>query len=197
MTALQMYAHLVKLGLSPIGACAMLGNMQAKSALLANNVQDGMINMSDSEYTARVDNGTYQRFVSDSVGYGLCQWTYGARKQNLLSFARAQKKSIGDAEMQLEFCYWELQNEYSNLLKYLRSATNLYEATSRICKEYERPAVNNITVRASFANNFYCQFGGCNISNLDSVLPPTSETTPQINNEDSKETNTCLIDCEL
>ena len=31
----------------------------------------------------------------DAVGYGLAQWTYWTRKQNLLNFARQNNKSIG------------------------------------------------------------------------------------------------------
>lgn len=165
--------------MSPVGACALMGNMQAESAMRANNAQDGMTRLSDAEYTARVDNGGVDaryEFVHDSVGYGLCQWTYWARKQNLLNYAKSRGESVGDEVMQVDFCIQELKSEYPGLWSYLRSCNGVYDAAARICKEYERPAVNNIDERAQAANSFYMQFTGSEAA--DYVAPPTPETHP-------------------
>ena len=43
-------------GLSPAGACAMMGNMYCESGLRSDNVQDNCA-MGDSDYTWNVDNG--------------------------------------------------------------------------------------------------------------------------------------------
>ena len=46
--------------------------------------------MTDEQYTAAVDNGTYTNFVNDKYGYGIFQWTYWSRKQNLLNYAKSK-----------------------------------------------------------------------------------------------------------
>ena len=64
--------------------------------------------MSDTQYTAAVDNGTYTNFVYDSFGYGICQWTWWSRKKALLDFCKQKNKSVGDLTTQLEFFVKEL-----------------------------------------------------------------------------------------
>ena len=157
MSAQTIYFKLIEAGMSPVGACAMLGNMQAESGMRANNAQDGY-GYTDEGYTAKVDAG--QLNFIDSIGYGLCQWTYGPRKLKLLQFARSRGVSVGDEDMQVDFCIQELRSEYPKLWLYLCDATGVYEAAEKICTEYERPAVNNVNARAGYANGFYMQFGG-------------------------------------
>ena len=97
---------LKKEGFSDFGVAGLMGNLDAESALRPNNLQDTYskkFKLSDAEYTAKVDNGTYTDFVHDEAGYGLAQWTYWSRKENLLNYAKSKKKSIGNLEMQLEF----------------------------------------------------------------------------------------------
>ena len=98
MSAQTIYTKLVQAGMSPVGACAMMGNMWAESGGKSNNVQDGY-GYTDEGYTAKVDAG--QLNFIDSIGYGLCQWTYGPRKLKLLQFARSRGVSVGDEDMQV------------------------------------------------------------------------------------------------
>jgi len=177
MSIQTIYICLVQAGMSPVGACAMMGNMQAESAMRADNVQDGM-GYGDADYTAAVDAGAID-FVGDQRGYGLCQWTYPTRKRNLLSFARSRGVSIGNEAMQVDFCIKELQTEYASLWQYLCSATGVYEAASRICKEYERPAVNNVDVRAQFANQFYMTLGSMDVAEAQIETLPDNAPTGQ------------------
>lgn len=151
----SIYTKLVAAGMTPAGACGLMGNMQLESAMRANNAQDGMTRMSDAEYTAAVDNGTYKNFARDAVGYGLCQWTYWTRKAALLSYAQNKGVSVGDGAMQVSFAIRELKSDYAALWSFLCKTDNVYEATSRVCTEYERPAVNNISARYAAANKFY------------------------------------------
>lgn len=157
MSTRTIYSKLIAAGMSPAGACGLMGNMNAESAMRANNAQDGMTKLSDAEYTAGVDNGTYTNFVRDAVGYGLCQWTYWTRKQELYNFARAKGVSIGNEAMQVDFAVQEIKKGYPDLWKFLCTTDNVQEAASRICKEYERPAVNNIDVRASACLRFFAE----------------------------------------
>lgn len=166
MSAQTIYIKLRQAGMSAVGACAMMGNMQKESGLKANNVQDGF-GYADADYTARVDSGGLDagyEFVNDSIGYGLCQWTLGSRKRKLLDFALRRGASIGDEAMQVDFCVYELQLDFPGLWQYLCTATGMTLAAARICKEYERPAVNNISERAAAGNNFYMVYGGMDIN---------------------------------
>lgn len=153
-------------GLSPCGACAMMGNMWAESGLRSNNVQDNCP-MSDSDYTYNVDNGIISKwqFETDRYGYGLCQWTLDSRKDALFLFAKAKGVSISDEAMQCEFCLGELREDFDGLYKYLCTTEDLPKATERICAEFERPAVNNFSVRINAAQRYYNQLvgsdGGC------------------------------------
>lgn len=142
-------------GMTKAGAAAMLGNMQAESALRANNAQDGMTRLSDVDYTAQVDNGIYATFARDSVGYGLCQWTFSSRKAALLAFARSRGVSIGNLDMQANFAVKELKEDFPGLWRFLCTAEDIDAATGRICREYERPAVDNSGERAEYARKWY------------------------------------------
>lgn len=87
--------------LNNYGAAGLMGNLYAESGLLPNNLQDTgnrKLGLTDTEYTKRVDNGSYTNFVKDGQGYGLAQWTWHTRKQALLNFTQERKKSIGDLE---------------------------------------------------------------------------------------------------
>ncbi len=183
MSARDIYIQLLRAGLTHEGACGLMGNMQAESTLKANIAQRGMTELSDEEYTRQVDSYpvAQAKFVHDSVGYGLCQWTYWSRKQALLNFARSRGVSVGDEGMQVDFCVKELSTEYSALWAYLRQTGDAYEAASRVCTEYERPAVNNITVRAGYANQFANRakregWGNPSVASGDSPLYKGAET---------------------
>lgn len=164
MSQLSILSALVRGGMTPIAACAMGGNMMCESGMTANIAQRGMTTLTDAQYTAAADAGTIN-FVYDAIGYGLCQWTYYARKQRLLEYAKSIGVSVGDETMQVNFCLAELRGEYPALWEYLTTAQDLYGASARICKEYERPAVNNIADRANAGNALYMQYG----SQLDAI----------------------------
>lgn len=181
MSAKTIYDRLRATGVTHAGACAMLGNLEAESSLKANNLQNSYekkLGFVDELYTAAVDNGSYKNFATDEAGYGLAQWTYGSRKRNLLEFANNRNASIGDENMQVDFAIHELRTEYSGLWSFLCSTEDMYSATSRICKEYERPAVNNIARRYEFAQKWDKEFGGTDVpeSNVGNITQP--ETAP-------------------
>lgn len=151
MSARDIYAKLIAAGLTHEGTCGLMGNMQAESGMKSNIAQRGMTALSDEEYTAAAAEWPV-KFIHDGVGYGLCQWTYWSRKQALFNFAQERGASVGDEGMQVEFCVHELKNDYPGLWALLCSVTDIYTAASEVCTVYERPAVNNITVRAGYAN---------------------------------------------
>lgn len=156
-TALKIYKYLLSKGVTKEGACAIIANLQAESALIPNNLEDSYsisFGMSDDQYTIAVDNGSYTNFVNDSAGYGLAQWTYFTRKHKLLEYAKLRGASIGNLDMQLEFLVKEFQEDFSSIWNQLRSSNNLYDLTSLLLNKWENPAVKNISVRYQFAQNW-------------------------------------------
>lgn len=151
MSSKIIWDFLKKEGFSDFGVAGLMGNLDAESALRPNNLQDTYsrsLGLSDAEYTAKVDNGTYTNFVRDSAGYGLAQWTYWSRKENLLNYAKSKKKSIGDLEMQLEFLVQELKISYKNsVYNILVNATTVQQASDVVLMNFERPA--NATAQKS------------------------------------------------
>lgn len=116
------------------GVAGLMGNLYAESALRPNNLQntyEKKLGLSDTQYTANVDDGSYTNFVKDSAGYGLAQWTYWSRKQALHEYAKASGKSIGDLDIQLAFIWKELSEGYKALLKTLQAATSVTDASTR------------------------------------------------------------------
>lgn len=140
-------------GLTHAGAIAMMGNMMAESSLKSNIAQRGYTKYSDEEYTRRADEGL-SNFTKDSVGYGLCQWTLGSRKAALLAWCKNMGVSVGDETAQTLFCIHELLNDFPSLWKLLTTTDDYQTACDRVCDTFERPAVNNFSVRRAFAAEF-------------------------------------------
>ena len=153
-----------KKGLSDIAVAGLMGNLYAESGLSQINLQNTgnkKLGMTDAEYTAAVDNGSYTNFIKDSQGYGLAQWTYWSRKQNMYNFLRGKGLSIGDLNGQLEFLYQELSTGYKTQLTKIKNAKTILEASNVILKEFERPANQGASVqklRASYGQKYYDKF---------------------------------------
>lgn len=127
---------------NPYGAAGLMGNLWAESGFKPTNLQNSYekkLGMTDVEYTSAVDDGSYTGFETDRAGYGLAQWTNGARKRNLHDFAKDAGKSIGDLHMQLDFLMHEMQG-YKTVHTTLRTATSVQEASDIVLTKYERPA---------------------------------------------------------
>ena len=164
MSAQIIWNFLKKEGFNDYGAAGLMGNLDAESGLRSNNLQDTYsreFGLSDTQYTQKVDNGTYTNFVKDEAGYGLAQWTYWSRKQNLLNYARAKGKSIGDLEMQLGFLCKELREQYTNsVYNILKTATSVQQASDAVLMNFEKPlnAVNYKNKRAQMGQVYYNKF---------------------------------------
>lgn len=158
MSAETIYNKLRAAGLSHAGACGMLGNLMAESSLIANIAQRGMTKLTDAEYTEKYNNNPGSCY-RDGVGYGLAQWTYWTRKKELSEFAKGRGVSVGDESMQVDFIIQELRKDFSGLFSFLCTTDDLYAATDRVCREFERPAVNNVDRRYEFAMVFDSDLG--------------------------------------
>ena len=135
------------------GVAGLMGNIQAESGFNPKNMQnpyEKKLGFTDDTYTAAVDSGAYANFVTDSIGYGICQWTYKTRKEALLKFKGT--KSIGDLEMQLDFLWHELTTNYHPVLEKLKTAFSVREASDIVLTKFERPANQSETVKAKRAS---------------------------------------------
>lgn len=141
-------------GLNDFAVAGIMGNLRAESALSPINLQNSFekkLGYNDITYTQAVDNGIYNNFVHDGAGYGLAQWTYYSRKQNLLVYARNRKVSIGDLQMQLDFLWKEMQ-DYSTMMNELKSASTIRDASNSFLFRFERPANQGASVQDARTN---------------------------------------------
>lgn len=180
----KIYSKLILAGMTIAGACALLGNLEAESALNPKNLQNSYeksLGYTDESYTKAVDNGTYANFAKDCAGYGLAQWTYWARKQALLSYAKFCKKSIGDLDMQLDFLLKELQESYSSVLKTLKTTNSVATASDCVMCQYEKPADTSATAkayRASLGQKYYDMFA--NKTTTETLSKSISEIAQEV-----------------
>ena len=166
MSAESIYKQLKQAIGNDFGVFGLMGNLKAESNLQANNLQNTYskkFGMTDAEHTKAVDDGSYTNFVRDSAGYGLAQWTYWSRKQNLLKYKEAYGSSIGDETMQVAFMIGELMASYPTVWNVLKNAKSVREASDVVLTQYESPADQSESVkvkRAAFGEELMKQLVG-------------------------------------
>lgn len=161
----KIWNYLYSLIKNSYGVAGLMGNLKAESALNPINLQNSgnkKLNLTDEQYTISVDNGIYTNFVKDSIGYGLAQWTYWNRKQNLFNYAKSKGVSIGDLEMQLDFLITqELQKSYKSVWNSILVAKSVREASDIVLTQFEKPANQSDSVkltRASYGQVYYDKY---------------------------------------
>jgi hypothetical protein len=172
----ESWMHWKNKGYSDKAVAAIMGNIEAESAFLSNNVEN-RCPMSDADYTARVDDGRIRRqqFLFDSYGYGYYQHTFWSRKAGLYDLCKKRGKSIADENCQHDWAEQELhQGEYASVYRVLWSDTSLEEMTRVFMCQFERPADQSrgaINYRTGLARAIYNEFAG-------STPEPTPEPEP-------------------
>lgn len=157
---------LFKQGLSAPAVFGLMGNIQAESAFIPNNLQDSYekrLGFNNETYTAAVDSGAYKNFAIDKAGYGLCQWTSDGRKAGLLSFAQTTRRSISDINMQLEYLMRELNGAYKGVLNGIKAASTIRQASDIVLTQFERPADQSEAAkkyRAGLGERLCSEWGG-------------------------------------
>lgn len=151
-------------GLNDFAVAGLMGNLKAESNLRPDNLQNSFEGRlgSDEEYTKKVDSGKISRhsFANDHSGYGLAQWTWHTRKEALYDYAKEKGASIADLTMQLEYLWIELQR-YTKTMSVLANAKSVYEASTIVLTDFEKPANQGNSVRdqrARFGDEFYNKF---------------------------------------
>ena len=161
-------------GFSDAAVAGIMGNLEAESAYLPNNLENSAnekSGWSDAQFTAAVDAGSVTRaeFISSTrfgiysdgtYGYGLAQWTYSTRKAGLYDCAKAQGCSIANLDMQLAYLMKELNSSYAGLKNYLYTAGDVSEACVKFHNVYEgsNDTVAQIAGRVSYAKAVYQKY---------------------------------------
>ena len=160
------YQRFIAAGMTPAGACGLIGNLEAESdGFYANRVEylclqrlqeHGKI-YTDESYTEAVDSGklSCEEFLhplpGKQYGYGLAQWTSPGRKSGLYLLKARMGVSIGDEDMQLDYLLQELSEDYKSVLQVLKKTTSIREASDIVLKKFEQPADTSESVCASRA----------------------------------------------
>ena len=155
--ALLIYNQLRTSGLSDAGALGLMGNWMAESGLEPGRLQGDFTQgrTYSRAYTDDVASGRIGRsqFGRDQKGYGLAQWTYYTRKEDLYDFWNGSGKALDDAGMQVSFAVQELSEngEYAGLWNVLKTTDDIWTAADKVCRLYERPYYNNVEARYQYA----------------------------------------------
>lgn len=186
---------------NPYGVAGAMGNIEAESGLRSNNLQNSVekrLGMTDEEYTAAVDNGSYVDFCTDRGGYGLCQWTSAGRKTGLLNFAKSKGVSIGNEDMQIEWLLHELRTSYKGVLSALKGAKSVKEASDVFMCKFERPANQsdaNKAARAARGMKYYEMYAGKEKTMSNSSLVSYTKISPNRTSPRNHRIDTITIHC--
>ena len=149
--AQSIFDTLVQSGMTKEAALGMMGNMKCESGLEANRVQNDFspFRTVSKAYVARLSSGEMSRetFAKDSLGFGLCQWTFYSRKWGLYDYWKESGLAIDDPVMQTRYAVIELKQDHRYLWEELLVNHDIYTCTKLICEQFERPAHNNIDQR--------------------------------------------------
>lgn len=168
------------------GAAAIMGNLQAESAINPKNLQNSYekkLGYTDDSYTAAVDSGriSRERFMNDSAGYGLAQWTHRSRKANLYDWL-IPDVSIGDLGGQLRFLIMEI-GAYGLTEQLKSEKLSLWDKTALVLRKYEKPADqtdSNVDRRNRYSQQF-----------LDKYAAVCPDPSFIIDGEDVEEIRSC------
>lgn len=125
------------IGLSPEAAAGIMGNLDKESA--------GTMDPQIVQFSANFPDNRSPELPIDEIrgkyGYGIAQWTYGPRQDNLIAYASETNRSSGDLGLQLDFLLKELSESYVGVKAVLEDPDVTIERASDVfLLEFERPA---------------------------------------------------------
>lgn len=149
------------------GTAALMGNLMAESGCIPYRKQgDNTPPYAASQtYTIEVDGGQVTRndFINAGSGYGVAQWTWSKRKEDLYDLHVSNNLSIGSYELSLKMIFFEFEGSYSSTLQILKSATSVREASDYVLHNYEQPADQSEAVeiyRAGLGQEIFDKYSG-------------------------------------
>ena len=189
------YNRLRHHGITQAGALGILGNFDCESNCEPFRLQGDFspYRTASKAYVQGVTSGSISRdtFSRDAKGFGIYQLTYWTMKQGYYDFWKASGKALDSAELQVDYAVKEMQSDYPQLFAFLKQTTDVFTAVSRVCREFERPAVNNIDARFAAAKRIQYEI------NLDGGgEDPDPQPDPQPTVDHSLQLRTVDRNCE-
>lgn len=174
------YNQLRKHGITEAGALGCLGNFYCESNCEPYRLQGDFspYRTNSHVYVQNVTSGAIsrQQFSQDQKGFGIYQLTYWSRKQGYYDFWKSSGKALDSAELQVDYAIKEMASDSPQLLAFLKATTDIFTACSRVCREFEKPAVNNIDARFAAAKRIQGEIdldGGGDDTPVDPEPKPT------------------------
>lgn len=131
----------IGMGINNTMTAAILGNSFAESRLNEGQVQNTVENPD-----------SYQYKLNDNVGYGLFQWTYPSRKNDLIKIAESMNMGINNINSQLETLKREvLSNDYKNMWLKMNNTDSCEDATTLFFDYYEMVGDDTLVTRKKAA----------------------------------------------
>jgi len=151
------YTYFVNKGLTPVQAAGIVGNLMQESSVSPTAVEYG-----------------------GGPGRGIAQWSVGGRwdtskGDNVTSYAAQHGTSRTSLTTQLNFIWFELENDPGYGLSSLRNATTLSSAVYAFQSKYEVCGTCAASKRLSYAQQVLSAWG--NQSGGSTPAPPPSDAT--------------------
>ena len=110
---------------------------------IPQHIAEGFVPNADDESNFDPSINEIEPLVPGSRGgFGLFQWT-GPRRKQLERFAETRGSSVGDADTQLDFLVWELNNTEKSAYNSMLKTGSSGEAASVIVNKFLRPAAKH------------------------------------------------------
>ncbi len=185
MTEQEIYNAFIREGMTPAGACGMMGNLYAESGLKFNVLENlcrkrlrdaGKGDYTNESYTAAVDSGKISKaeflhpLPNRVFGYGICQWTTTGRKARLYDLVKHLGVSIADPDTQIDYLITELKTSYRNVWAVLTATGNIREASDIVLDRFECPADRSESVRLKrcrYGMTYYDKYANASLPEPD------------------------------
>lgn len=133
----------IGMGISDTVAAAIMGNSYVESRFNERQVQDTVEDKENYEYK-----------INDNVGYGLFQWTYPSRKNDLIKIAESMNMGINNVNAQLETLKNEVlySSDHKDMWVKMNNTNNCDEATTLFFDNYEGVNDSSLAARKKAAN---------------------------------------------
>ena len=165
----KVWNYLRNKGLSAVATAGLMGNIYAESGIRPEAVQGDYRQKNrtayDEKYRSKVDSGAISEhdFVHNGPGgggYGLAQWTYHTRKQELYDLKKSTGSSIADVGLQLDHLWNELNKPSykDSVLGAIKGAGTVKQASDIVLHNFEQPKNQSAAVentRASYGQQIY------------------------------------------
>jgi cell wall-associated NlpC family hydrolase len=130
--------------LTPAGAAAIMGNINAESGF---------------DPTAQED-GSHDAYPKDGVGFGLVQWTFSDRQDPLVALAKQAGVKPTDLDIQLQYVMQELKSGYKSVYDAVKNSNDIVNAELTVETDYEAHAGGIQPDRLAAARAYLSEYGG-------------------------------------